>query len=249
MTATTVKRNGRAGAYGDPANVPFYVWDAFYKQGLIKGTGYTKQWLKCDQRLKKYLMASCSESWEYDKAVLMGWRTYEITTDIKPNQILCPEVSRGISCDDCLLCCGTSKQAKNIAIPAIGGKKVCYVEVGKSVNSVYNSWKRGNIPAVDPAIIADYMCGIVTSDRFESVELWRGPSPVDNEPIVLIATGLSRSESKQSKNTKTGPMVQTFILKQNEKPTDAIKSGGDESICGKCPLRPYLVKNALKAVA
>ena len=243
------KRNLRAGAYRDPVNVPFDTWDALYKHGLIQGTGYTKQWEVCDQRFKKYLMASCSDEGEYLRATGMGWRIYEITTDIKPDQILCPEVSKGTSCDDCLLCGGTSKQAKNIAIPAIGGKKLCYVEVGKSVNSVHSSWLRGNVPAVNPSVIADYMYGVITPDRFESVEAWRGLSPVDGEPIVLLMTGLSRSKSKQSKNKKTGAMVQTYILKQNEKPTDAIKNGGDESICGMCPLSPYLVKTAFASVA
>jgi len=243
------KRNLRAGAYGDPVNAPFEVWEELYQQGETGGTGYTKEWLTCDQRFKKYLMASCSEPWEYDLATSNGWRVYEITTDIRPGQIECPEVSNGTSCDDCLLCGGTSKDAKNIAIPAINGKKVCYVEVGKSVNSVWNSWKRGNVPAIDPKIIGDYLAGGDSEDKFKSVEAWRGSSPIDGEPIVLLISGLSRIKSEQSANKKTGPMVQTFILKQNEKPTEAIKNGGDESICGKCPLRPYLVKNALESVA
>ena len=249
------KRNLRAGAYGDPANIPYDVWATLYGYDSItdttriSGTGYTKQWQTCDQRLKRFFMASCSEEWEYNLAVSMGWRVYEITDTLRPGQIECPEQSRGIQCDDCLLCGGTSKQAKNIAINAIGGKKVCYVEVGKSVNSVWNSWNKGNVPIINPSVIGDYLTGNITTDKFKSVEVWRGASPVDGRQIMLLISGLSRKQSEQSGNKKTGKMVQTYILLVDEKPTDAITSGGDESICGMCPLRPVLVKQALELVA
>jgi len=248
------QRNLRAGAYGDPANIPYSVWSTLYgydeqsNTSVLSGTGYTKEWMTCDQRLQRFFMASCSEKWEHDIAVSLGWRVYEITDELREGQIECPEQSRGIQCDDCLLCGGTSKQAKNIAIRAIGNKKVCYVEVGKSVNSIWNSWNRGNVPSVSPEMIGEYMQG-KTANAYTSAEVWSGPSPVDGQPIMLLITGLSRAASRQSDNKKTGKMVQSYILKQNEKPTDAIKNGGDESICGKCPLRPYLVKTALAEVA
>lgn len=56
---------------------------------------------------------------------------------------------------------------------------------------------------------------------------YRGLSPVDGAPIVGIAT-------LKSKNEKTGNMVQTFILRADVHPMDAIKSEDDESICGDC---------------
>lgn len=59
--------------------------------------------------------------------------------------------------------------------------------------------------------------------------LYEGPSLIDGEPIVVIATGFGGSS-----NRKTGDMIQTWILCQKEKPTDAIKSGSDASICGGC---------------
>ena len=60
--------------------------------------------------------------------------------------------------------------------------------------------------------------------------LHEGPSPIDGEPIVSIAT-------LHSNNRKTGDMVQIWILRQDMAPMEAIKSGGDRSICGGCPHR------------
>jgi len=60
--------------------------------------------------------------------------------------------------------------------------------------------------------------------------LHEGPSPIDGEPIVSIAT-------LHSNNRKTGDMVQIWILRQDMPPMEAIKSGGDRSICGGCPHR------------
>lgn len=66
------------------------------------------------------------------------------------------------------------------------------------------------------------------------VILYRGPSRIDGAPIVVVATGLrSRSE-----NSKTGGMVQTWILRDDMAPLDALKSGADASICGGCRHRP-----------
>jgi hypothetical protein len=62
------------------------------------------------------------------------------------------------------------------------------------------------------------------------MELWRGASLLDGAPIVVIATGLAAG----SRNSKTGNMVQTYIMRADAMPTDAIKSGQDSSICGDC---------------
>ena len=60
--------------------------------------------------------------------------------------------------------------------------------------------------------------------------LWEGPSLLNGEPIVAIAT-------LKTSNRKTGDMIQTWILPQNMRPTDAVDSGDDKSICGDCPHR------------
>lgn len=60
--------------------------------------------------------------------------------------------------------------------------------------------------------------------------LYEGPSLIDGKPIIVIAT-------TQSKNTKTGAMIQTWILRQDIAPNVAIHTGDDYSICGDCPKR------------
>lgn len=65
------------------------------------------------------------------------------------------------------------------------------------------------------------------------VVLYEGPSLLDGKPIVVIAIGLNN----KSKNSKTGGMVQTYILRSDVSPIEAIRDGSDESICGNCELR------------
>ena len=57
--------------------------------------------------------------------------------------------------------------------------------------------------------------------------LWQGPSRIDGKPIVAIAT-------MKTSNRKTGQMVQTWVLRADMMPTDAIKTRADVSICGAC---------------
>jgi hypothetical protein len=64
--------------------------------------------------------------------------------------------------------------------------------------------------------------------------LWEGASAIDGAPIVVIVTGLLSGSS----NGKTGAMLQTWILRQDQHPGDARRSGADASICGDCPHRP-----------
>ena len=68
--------------------------------------------------------------------------------------------------------------------------------------------------------------------------LYQGPSLLDGAAIVAIATGLRNP----SRNEKTGDMVQTWILRQDLAPTDAINTGADVSVCGVCPLRGTLAE-------
>lgn len=61
--------------------------------------------------------------------------------------------------------------------------------------------------------------------------LYRGPSMLDGQPIIAIAT-------VSTNNAKTGGMVQTWIMREDIRPTDALKTGADASVCGDCPHRP-----------
>ena len=68
-----------------------------------------------------------------------------------------------------------------------------------------------------------------------SVKVYDGPSLIDGQRIVVVLTGLR----KRSKNTKTGDMVQSWILRYDTAPHVAIRTGADRSVCGSCPLRRF----------
>ncbi len=63
--------------------------------------------------------------------------------------------------------------------------------------------------------------------------LYEGPSGIDKKPIVLIATGFKTPSS----NPKTGPMIQTYIMRSDMAPTTAVLTENDSSICGTCKHR------------
>ena len=60
--------------------------------------------------------------------------------------------------------------------------------------------------------------------------IYNGPSLLDGKPIVVIATYSDR-------NTKTGKVLQTYIIRSDISPLEASKSGEDFSICGDCKFR------------
>ena len=60
--------------------------------------------------------------------------------------------------------------------------------------------------------------------------VWSGSSRIDGSPIMAIVTGLRTA----SANPKTGDMLQTWILRSDMHPQDAIKAGSDYGICGSC---------------
>lgn len=64
----------------------------------------------------------------------------------------------------------------------------------------------------------------------KSIVLYNGPSMLDGAPIVAIAT-------IGSSNEKTGPMVQTWILRADMDPMEASRQAADSSVCGSCPRR------------
>lgn len=65
---------------------------------------------------------------------------------------------------------------------------------------------------------------------------YEGPSEIDGRPIVVIVNKLQGSD-----NAKTGAdLVQTFIIRADVNPVDALKTGDDVSICGQCAHRPLL---------
>jgi hypothetical protein len=63
--------------------------------------------------------------------------------------------------------------------------------------------------------------------------VWEGASLLDGAPIVLIAP------LGKYVNRKTGPVVQTYIMRADIGPTDAARTGDDASVCGDCPHRHH----------
>lgn len=67
--------------------------------------------------------------------------------------------------------------------------------------------------------------------------LYRGPSTIDGEPIICVAIGLNTGGS----NSKTGHMVQVYILRADMSPLTAVQTGDDRAICGSCPHRGRII--------
>lgn len=70
---------------------------------------------------------------------------------------------------------------------------------------------------------------MLKKDMPNGVIIYEGPSEIDGKPIVVIANSL-----KVNKNRKIGNMIQTWILRSDVHPNDALKYGSDVSICGDC---------------
>ena len=73
--------------------------------------------------------------------------------------------------------------------------------------------------------------------------IYEGPSMLNGKPIVAILTNINNP----SVNTKTGDMAQATIMPKGIKPSDAVKTGEDDAVCGDCNRRPSTAKaNGLK---
>ena len=75
-----------------------------------------------------------------------------------------------------------------------------------------------------------------TAKNKNSAIFFIGESLIDVMPVIGIATGLKNS----SINTKTGPMIQIYILRADTPPKEAADMGLDVSVCGDCQLRPII---------
>jgi len=62
---------------------------------------------------------------------------------------------------------------------------------------------------------------------------FRATSPIDDAPLIVVLT-------RGTTNPKTGRVIQSFILREDVEPREALDSGQDRSICGDCPQRPFL---------
>jgi hypothetical protein len=64
----------------------------------------------------------------------------------------------------------------------------------------------------------------------KSIVLYNGPSMLDGAFIVAIAT-------IGSSNEKTGPIIQTWIMRADMDPMEASRQAADSSVCGSCSRR------------
>lgn len=116
----------RLGAYGATAAIPFEYTEQAAKDALYT-TGYDHEWRTCDQRLKKYLMASCDSEQDRIEAKAMGWTTFRVKTPEQPKlakEYVCPaseEAGFVAKCFTCKKCSGD--KAKDVVINVHGTRK------------------------------------------------------------------------------------------------------------------------------
>jgi hypothetical protein len=122
----------RIGTYGDGAAAPIDVWQQL-TQFTAGHVGYSHQWLNPSfdhAQWAKLVMASADTIDEAAQANLYGMRVFRVSVGIDKQQgeASCPasaESGKKTTCDNCMLCAGTSKAAKDIVIAdhALGHKK------------------------------------------------------------------------------------------------------------------------------
>jgi hypothetical protein len=122
----------RIGTYGDGAAAPVSIWQALitYTAGHV---GYTHQWARTGfnhTAWSQLTMASADTAEQAKTAHALGYRTFRVSIGIdkKNGEISCPasaESGKKTTCAECMLCGGTTKQAKNIVIQdhALGYKR------------------------------------------------------------------------------------------------------------------------------
>ncbi|QSM01193.1 hypothetical protein SEA_NANOSMITE_169 [Mycobacterium phage Nanosmite] len=122
-------RKVRFGAYGDPAAVPFEVWQAI--ASVADGvTGYTHAWRTTDPRFAEFCMASCDSVDEYRQARRAGWRGFVVRpagSEKPAGLVQCPasaEAGKRTVCASCMQCGGTGNgRTVSITIQAHGATR------------------------------------------------------------------------------------------------------------------------------
>ena len=122
----------RFGDWGDPSTLPIPLIEKVIDSGSGRWTGYTHDWLNCDEKYSQFFMASIehklaireglSISQLRDVAKAKGYRTYKILLPgEKPEkgEISCPYPR--VQCKDCLLCSGTEGLGKKDITTTISG--------------------------------------------------------------------------------------------------------------------------------
>ena len=127
IAALGAGRKVRLGAYGDPAAVPSYVNESL----ISEAAGHTAYSHQRDWRGAAFdpalMMVSADTLASAESAWSVGARTFRVVGQVselvRGREILCPaseEAGKRTTCIDCLLCAGSSKRAKSIAIVVHG---------------------------------------------------------------------------------------------------------------------------------
>lgn len=119
------KRKVRIGTYGDGAAAPSYVWDEL----MSEADGHTA-YSHNGGDPQRY-MVSVDTLTQAKVAWASKYRTFRVIQHVseidRTHEVLCPaskEAGYKATCATCLLCGGTSVQAKSIAIPVHGSGAV-----------------------------------------------------------------------------------------------------------------------------
>lgn len=116
------------GAYGDPAALPFAVWEAVL--GDCEGvadTGYTHQWRTCDVRFARYLMASVDNVDDWRAAKAKGYRTFRVRRPgeaLQTREVACPASAESgfkTTCERCMACGGHRAKARADIVIVVHG--------------------------------------------------------------------------------------------------------------------------------
>lgn len=123
LRAVLAGRKVRLGTYGDPAAAPVAMWQEITADaaGIV---GYSHQWqaVHFDHAAwAPLVMASADSIEEAAQANLFGMRVFRVSVgvDRQASETTCPASAEGgkkATCDTCMLCGGTSKQARDIVI-------------------------------------------------------------------------------------------------------------------------------------
>jgi hypothetical protein len=131
---------------------------------------------------QELLMASVSTPTQAAAAHAAGWRTFRVDSEAQPGEVVCPaskEAGQKTQCDRCALCSGALAPT---ALRALAARA--------RMASIMPAWR----VRVRPMLRA-------LGARANGVELWRGPSALDETPVVVVATGVRKATA----NTNTKP--------------------------------------------
>jgi hypothetical protein len=114
--ATFTDRVVRLGAYGDPAAVPFHVWQRVLARAAFH-TGYTHQWARFPE-FAAWVMASCDSAADRVHAKFLGFRTFRVRAESEAREqgeVICPaskEAGINTNCFACHACGGHASKAR-----------------------------------------------------------------------------------------------------------------------------------------